>query len=945
MLVGSSGADEATGRLIRRWWTSEAGLPQNTVQALAQTGDGYLWVGTQEGLARFDGMSFTQPESSSPGWLTENITALHTARDGGLWIGTRRSGVARFLDGAIVALQPHTPAVRSLYEARDGRLWIGTEDGLVCVLGAAIASRNLAGQVVHAFHEDTDGIWVGATRGLYLFRNGAAEPPELHETGGPTRAIHPRRAGGLWLATDGAGLLRMVEGHLEPVVPVGAQVRAIVEDRSGTVWLASEDGLRRVDQERLEPVAGVSGRLIALLEDREGNLWVGSRYEGLARLTRPKVAVHGPRADGSFPTVLSVHEDGQGDIWFGTAGAGLGRLAGPATTFLSREQGLADDIVGPVLARRDGSVWFGTRGAPLLYRLHDRRLTSTRLEASAASLFEDAQGTLWVGTTGAGLYRWGAGGLERFALQGGENTIRAIDSDQQDGLWLGTSDGLVHLAGPDLRVQTAVAGLRGGEVSALYQEPGGPLWHSTPSGLVRLAGEQITHYGAHEGLCGNAIHAILDDGHGMFWLGSNHGILRVPKRELEELAEGTRTRVSCTAYGRGDGMENPECHGGYQASGFRGRDGRLWFATLKGVVSVDPAKMEPANALPPPVVIESAHVDGQALSLRSPGQLPAGARRLEIDYTALSLVASEKVRFRHRLLGFDSDWVDAGARRTVSYTNLPPGDYSFEVKACNNDGVWNEEGARWDLRVAPFFHETNWFWGGVVLSAGALALALHHLRARGLRLRNALLSERARISQDVHDSLSQIMTGVILQLDVAQTILGDGPQPSRPYLERATQLARQGMEEMRRTLRGLPSPELERTHLARALLRRAQPLIEGTSVQLQVQEEGEPRRLPAGVEHELFQVGQEALTNALRHGRPRKIEVLVSYLADGVRLSVRDDGRGFERAVGERLGGLGLAGMERRVSGQRGTFEVRSSAGAGTTVTVFLPCTSLEGRA
>ena len=553
---------------------------------------------------------------------------------------------------------------------------------------------------------------------------------------------------------------------------------------------------------------------------------------------------------------------------------------------------------------------------------------------------------MWVGTTGAGLYRWGAEGPERFTLQGGEDTIRAIGSDQRDGLWLGTSEGLVHLAGPDLRGQTAVAGLRGGEVSSLYQEPGGPLWLTTPRGLVRLAGEHLTHYGVNEGLCSNAVHTVLDDGLGMLWLGSNHGILRVPKQELEELAQGIRARVSCTAYGRGDGMESAECHGGYQASGFRGRDGRLWFATLKGVVSVDPASLEPTNVLLPPVVIERAQIDGHALSLRSPGQLPAGARRLEIDYTALSLVASEKVRFRHRLLGFDNDWVDAGARRTVSYTNLPPGDYSFQVKACNNDGAWNQEGAIWDLRVAPFFHQTRWFWGCVVFGACALALALHHLHARGLRLRNALLSERARLSQDVHDSLSQIMTGVILQLDVAQTMLGDGPQASRPYLERATQLARQGMEEMRRTLRGLPpSAELEHTDLTSALRQRGLPLIEGTSVKLQVKEEGEPRRLPASVEHELFQVGQEALTNALRHGRPSEIQVLVGYEADGVRLSVRDDGRGFERAEGERVGGLGLAGMERRVSAQRGTFEVRSSVGAGTTVSVFLPFASPEGRA
>ena len=331
---------------------------------------------------------------------------------------------------------------------------------------------------------------------------------------------------------------------------------------------------------------------------------------------------------------------------------------------------------------------------------------------------------------------------------------------------------------------------------ALYREPGGPLWVGTSrGGLARFEHDRFTSYGPAQGLCDNQVLAILDDGLGNLWMSSSRGIFHVAKQQLNDVALGTRATVSCTAYGRADGMESAQCNGGYQPSGWRARDGRLWFPTVKGLVVVDPTRRHATNVVAPPVWIEGVQADGQSVPVVGAPRLPAGTKRLEIDYTALSLVAPEKVRFRHRLSGFDSQWVEADTRRRISYTNLRPGNYRFEVIACNNDGVWNEQGARWDFRVAPFFYQTGWFYGTCALLVLAIGWGLHTLRVRDLRLRNAVLAERTQLSQEVHDHISQIMTGIGLQLDAATESLAHNSSASASYLDRANRLTRQGIEE------------------------------------------------------------------------------------------------------------------------------------------------------
>jgi signal transduction histidine kinase len=364
---------------------------------------------------------------------------------------------------------------------------------------------------------------------------------------------------------------------------------------------------------------------------------------------------------------------------------------------------------------------------------------------------------------------------------------------------------------------------------------------------------------------------------------------------------------------------------------------------------MDPLRVHSANRVPPPVWIETAEADGQVIPVSETGRLAAGTKRVEFQYTALSLVAPEKVRFRHRLSGFDSQWVDGGTQRRISYTNLAPGTYTFQVVASNNDGVWNDDGQRWTFTVLPFFYQTTWFYGAIAFLAVGVGLAIHSFRMRDLRLRNAVFAERAHLSQEIHDHVSQIMTGVVLQLDAASQTVARGDGSCGAYIDRASRLAQQGIEETRVILRSLREGALPRTPapipVDAAVLESVAPLVEGTGVRLQARRRGEPLAVSPDIEHALVRVSQEAVTNALRHGHARTIQVVVTFERHGVRLAIEDDGRGFQPSAAGRDApkGLGLPGMAGRVAEHHGTFDVRSRRGGGTTVTAFFPIAGCAG--
>ncbi len=941
----------AAGLSVRAW-TTDDGLPAGSVTALAQTVDGYLWIGTREGLARFDGVRFVvYDQRTRPDWSSDAINALCAAADGSLWVGFTDAGLKRFSGGRFHDIDVPSASVRTLHESHDGTLWIATDRGV----GRLKDGRFLAGPPilaavdVYAIREDDDGrVWLGTSDGLYVYKQGEYSAAGVSlGLGRPTINVISRGSDGtLYIGTTHDGLFRVRQARAERIgedVPI----RSVLEDRRGTVWVASDDGLRRANESTLEHALtqhGLSGFIVSLFEDREGSVWVGTRYDGLVRLTASRAESVGHEL--RHPSVLTVLEDRQGGLWFGMAGGGLGRLAGGQLDSFGVRDGLSSDAIGALFEDRLGRLWFGPRASNTLHRLEHGRVRSLPFRGAAASFYEDAEGALWVGTTDDGLYRLRAGESTQWTTENGlpSRAVRTIVGDGEGGLWLGTPRGLVRFRERPLALYTTAQGLQSDRIRALHREPNGPLWVGTSrGGLARFEGGRFTNYGPAQGLCDDQVLSILDDRAGNLWMSSRRGIFHVSKEDLEAVARGVRTSVSCTAYGRADGMESAQCSGGYQPSAWRGRDGRLWFPTEKGLAVIDPRRVHHPNGVPPPVWIETVEADGQVMPLSERGRLPAGTRRVELAYTALSLVAPEKVRFRHRLSGFDTAWVDGGSQRRISYTNLAPGTYTFHVIASNNDGVWNEKGHQWTFTVRPFFYQTTWFYGTAALLTVGLGFALHSLRVRDLRLRNAVFAERAHLSHEIHDHVSQIMTGVALQLDAASQTLARGDGSCGAYIDRASRLARQGIEETRVILRSLQrghAPQAPtHTPLDAAVIESVAGMVEGTGVRLQARTHGEPFAVRADVEHTLVRIGQEAVTNALRHGHAKTVDIVITFERHGLRVTISDDGRGFEPSAVARdsLEGFGLAGMAERVAEQRGTFEVLSRQGSGTTVAAFFP--------
>jgi signal transduction histidine kinase/ligand-binding sensor domain-containing protein/CheY-like chemotaxis protein/HPt (histidine-containing phosphotransfer) domain-containing protein len=762
-------------------WQIADGLPQSTAQALARTPDGYLWVGTQEGLARFDGVRFAVFDNvNEPAIPNKNITALLVGRSGELWIGTR-AGLAVFEHGRFHP-GPHGSGlaqayIRALAQGGDGRIWVGTEDGLKSVAGDAArdytVANGLADDRVRALEPGRDGsLWIGTMSGLQHFDGRRFETiPVLDpQTAEPVTSLHEDGDGVLWIGTQSGGLYRRQNGSIDVVAEpgrFGTLIRTIWRDRDGNLWFAPRGGgLVRLHGGEFSPLVNGpfgNGDMRALLEDAEGSLWIGTYGAGLLRLHAGKFATAGepeglqgniswvitPRKAGGIwvgsdgglssyvngkfehidgpkasrhASVRAIVEDEQERLWVGTEGTGLYRLdADGTTTVFDRRKGLSGTAVTALLEDRRKRIWVGTNDG--LDLIENDAVTSMQgrldpLNPSAVHLIhEDAAGNLWVGTETAGLFIVGPQETKHLGMSDGlpSDWVISIHEDERGVIWLGTTDGL--------------AVWRNGRLVSLTRF-GGPMRET--------------------------ILQVLEDSQHLFWITTNKGLMTVPRSALDALADGQSRQPEYHTYGVADGLRTAEFDGGNTSAGCRGPDGILWFPSVKGVVRIDPSRIV-TNPLPPPVQIETVTVDGTPLALRDGIEIPPGAQQWEFQYTGLSLLVPQRSQFRYQLEGFDYGWVDAGNRRTAYYTRLAPGTYTFRVVASNNDGVWNDTGARLRFTLKPHFYQTSWFLILCVLSVVLVAGALYRLRVGRLRgLAGALGEQVALRTRDLETANAEL---------------------------------------------------------------------------------------------------------------------------------------------------------------------------------------------
>ena len=977
-----------------RVWRAEDGLPENRVIGVVQAPDGFLWVATQGGLLRFDGVRFQRISvAGSPGLIAGTMRALILDRNGRIWLAKEENDTLFCFKSAQIQTVtsdqglPKGERQYSMAVDGEGSLWVAYNtgkviryrDGKVELFTTKEGLPEGGGNCWLA--SGRDGVlWFAKGRQVGIFRNGRFNV--LDSFSSTALRIAPARAGGVWICA-GQQVLKYDEGveRFElgriPANQIHDQANfepsVLLEDHNGIVWLGTvAAGLFRCDSNIISRVEVSNLSILSLAEDHEGDLWVGTRGGGLNRVHRRVLSLINS-ADGlPFETVQSVCQDTTGAIWAVGDNGVLAQRQGVKWTVQSPATSSDEIYVTCVAASTNGPVWIGTRGGSV-YRWADGNFTGLGLRdrlfgKSVRSLLATHTGDLWIATDAANvLYRLRGEKLMLFDLPPGYRYIRALAEDAAGNVWAGASDGLlVRVTGDTLVNEAANSGLL--SIRCLFGAANGDVWMGYAGGGVgRIRNGIMARFTSENGLPNDYVSQILEDGWDSLWFAGNQGVFKVRTRDFDEVASGTATRLWPVVYGRSEGVRGLQASFDYCPNSLRAQGNRLFFSMLSGLAEVrlDYAEL---NYRQPGVFIERVDGDektfaayqhfGGATATNGTAtlelcgsdakrelRLPPGLQLLQLEFTALSYVAPDNVQFRYQLEGLDKNWVDAGTRRVASYTHPPPSSYRFKVIACNDDGIWNKTGDSLTVVVAPFYWETVWFKLTLTASiflalCGGVVLVLrrrHRLEVERLEHQRALEQERMRIARDLHDDLGVGLTEIGLMGDLAGTTT-ELPPGSRERLQEITGRARSLAASLDEIVWAINPANDTSQSLLDYFFPYAQKLLGSAGIQcrLEVVEPLPAGNLTAEDRHEFFHAYKEALNNVIRHSGATKVQITLSSEEGDLMIRVADNGRGMAEESGK-VNHHGLSGMRERLLRLGGRCEISGSDGGGTTVAFKIP--------
>jgi len=955
-------------------WTTANGLPQNTVNGLAQTPDGYLWLATFDGLARFDGVRFVIFDRGNSKGIVNNRFA-------------------------------------KIFADKDGTIWAATENGVLTVYRGgeftSYATPEGLRETITAIEADADGkARIETGENYYYLEDGKFVPaPDQKKRG--ERTVYLGKSGAKWILTKTEvshhkdGIVKRYPLQIDSDSLLNTNYGITFEDSRGALWLTLnspltyklyrlQDGVITIFTDKEIPELK---EIFPSIEEQDGNLWfvfaTTVKKDASLNFVQFKDGIFRRWQFAEFNTITDGMIDREGNFWLGTY-QGLKRFRRQFITTLSEKDGLLSNEIYPLLQTDGGDIFIGSIKGVNRYR--DGKITDLGLKFSNPNkpflirgLWEDEQRRLWIGSfngsgrvendslkvinpvgatdfttdrngnlwmaTENGLFKFkDEKQIARYTVENGlpHNEVITVHEDKKGNLWIGTFDGLAQLKDDKIIIFNEIENSPRGFVRYIYEDVEGVLWFGTyGDGLVRYKDGKFFNYRVEHGLFNNGVFAILEDDRGNFWMSSNRGIHRVSKQELNDFAEGKIPKLNSVSYDEKDGMLNAECNGGRIPAAIKTKDGKFWFPTMGGVAIIDP-NAEIVNTNPPPTIIEDISIDRKSVEkLQSEIELKPNQTSLEIHYTGLSLIKSNQIKFRYKLEGFEENWVEAGTNRTANYSYLPAGNYTFRVIAANANGVWNTEGASVKIVVHPVFYQTWWFLTLAALAVGLVVWLIYHNRISQLRkiadaksefsrrLIESQEAERKRIAAELHDGLGQSLA-IISNRAAMGKVKKNEPEKAFREFDEISKSALDALDEVQEITAKLHPRYLERLGLTKALKTMFVKVADVLEFNYEI--DAIDGVFPKDAEINVYRIVQESVNNIIKHSDAAEAEIKIKKIADKVVIEIKDDGRGFDvNNVKPSGSGLGLVGLKERTNMIGGTILINSSRGNGTEIKINLP--------